>query len=173
MADFYILKSDKRLSDAIEIKGAHKVINKEHIKTNSLQFLDSKPVMFHIEDKGVYPDFIEEPLPLVSNKVKTLFDEMNLKNIFYRIVCLVDLKKMTSQLYWLTIPDKINCLSDTSEFNRDGSIKTLRIEKEKVGYYKVFKINGILEDLIIVDEDIANIAAANFYGCIFSKIEAV
>jgi hypothetical protein len=170
MADYYILKNDKRLSDAIDIKGAHRVINIDHIKTNSLQFIDSNPIMFHIEDKGLYPDFIEQPLPLISNKFKTVFDKMKLKNIFFKPVFLTDVKKMDSHLYWLIIPEKINCLSNATEFNNNGSLKTLRINKEKVGYYKVFKVNSILEDLIILHEDIVKVADTDIYGCMFSKI---
>lgn len=170
MADYYILKSDKRLSDAIEIKGAHKVIDRDHIKTNSLQFIDPNPIMFHIEDKGIYPDFIEEPLPLISNKIWTIFDQLKLKNIFFKPVCLADVKKMTSHLYWLIIPDKIDCLSGSTEFNMDGSVKKLRIDREKVGYYKVFKVKGIWEDFIILDDDIVNTVGINIYGCAFLKI---
>jgi hypothetical protein len=57
MKDYYILKSDKRISDAIRIKGTNKVINIDYVKTNRLQFIEPDPVMFYIEDKGIYPDF--------------------------------------------------------------------------------------------------------------------
>ena len=56
MADYYILKNDKRLSDAIDIKGAHRVINIDHIKTNSLQFIDSNPTLAFVL-MGIYAVF--------------------------------------------------------------------------------------------------------------------
>ncbi len=170
MSEYYILKGDERLANAIEIKGAKNVASIDYVKTNSLQFLNSKPVMLHIEDNGLWPDFIEKPLPLISNNLWTVFEQLKLKNIFFKPVCFADIKKMTSFIYWLIIPDKIDCLSSDTEFNRDGSLKTLKINKEKVGLYKIFKVNGILEDLIIIDEDIADAIDSNMYGCCFTKI---
>lgn len=170
MSDYYILKSDQRLSNAIEIKGANNAVNIDYIKTNQLQFIDSNPVMFHIEDNGLHPDFIETPLPLISNEFWIVFEELKLKNIFFKPVCLADIEKMTALIYWLIIPDKIDCLSNATEFNRDGSLKTLVINKEKVGFYKIFKVNGILEDFIIVDGDIVDAIDTNTYGCTFTKI---
>ena len=69
-------------------------------------------------------------------------------------------------LYWLILPDKISCLSKNSEFYKNGTLKTLKIDREKAGYYKVFKVNGILEDYIIVDEDVVNALEID-YRCIF------
>lgn len=169
MKDYYILKSDKRISDAIQIKGTNKVINIDYVKTNRLQFIEPDPVMFYIEDKGIYPDFIEEPLPLISNRFWTVLNEMKVKSIFFKPVCLTDVNKMTSHLYWLIVPDKINCLSKNSEFYKNGTLKTLKIDREKAGYYKVFKVNGILEDYIIVDEDVVNALEID-YRCIFTKV---
>jgi hypothetical protein len=59
MSEYYILKGDERLANAIEIKGAKIIASIDYVKTNSLQFLNSKPVMLHIEDNGLWPDFIE------------------------------------------------------------------------------------------------------------------
>ena len=55
------------------------------MKTNRLQFIEPDPVMFYIEDKGIYPDFIEEPLPLISNRFWTVLNEMKVKSIFLNL----------------------------------------------------------------------------------------
>lgn len=170
MADYFILGSDKRLSNLVEIKGINKVIDANYIKTNQIQFLDSNPIMLYIEGTSIYPDFIESTIPLISNELWTIFNGMNLKNVFYKPICLADVKKMSQVIYWIIIPPKIDCLSDESEFNRDGSIKTLKIEKEKIGNYKIFKIHGVQEDLIVIHKDIVNAMATNTCGCSFTKI---
>ena len=47
----------------------------------------------------------------------------------------------------------------------DGSSKKLVIDSSKVGCYKIFKVKGIVEDFIILDEDIvALLTGANAMG---------
>ena len=166
------MKADK-IDNVVEAKDVTKSIRLEYVRENGIQYLDTQPVQFYIKEKpnNIYPDFIEKPIPLISNKVKELFDELNIKSIFYKSVILADIKRMEQTLYWLVVPRKIDCMYDETIFNRDNSIQRLKIDSEKVGYYKVFKVNGIIEDYIIVDESVVNILGfGNFFGFEFEKI---
>lgn len=169
--NFFIMRAEK-LNNVAEPKGITKSIKLEHVRENMIQCLDTQPVQFYIKEKSnsIYTDFIENPIPLVSNEIKELFDQLKLKSLFYKPVMLADIKKMKQTLYWLVVPRKIDCLSDETIFNRDNSIKSLKIDREKVGYYKIFKVKGIMEDYIIVDESLVNILnTSNFFGLEFEK----
>jgi len=170
--NFYIMKAEN-INNAVEPKDITKSIKLEYVRKNLIQYLDTQPVQFYIKEKpnNIYPDFIEKPIPLISDKVKEFFDKLGIKSIFYKPVMLADIKRMKQTLYWLVVPRKIDCMSDETLFNRDDSVRRLKIDSERVGYYKVFKVNGILEDYIIVDESVVNIlSVGNFFGFEFEKI---
>ena len=167
--NFYIMKADK-VNNAVEPKDITKTIKLEYDRKNLIQYLDTQHVQIYINEKlsNIYPDFIEKPIPLISDKVKEFFDKLGIKSIFYKPVMLADIKRMKQTLYWLVVPRKIDCMSDETLFNRDDSVRRLKIDSERVGYYKVFKVNGILEDYIIVDESVVSILSlSNFFGLKF------
>ncbi|KNY26561.1 hypothetical protein [Pseudobacteroides cellulosolvens] len=173
MKKYYILQSDKNLTNVIEPKGITKSINPDYVKENKIQFINPEPEQFYIEPKSssIYPDYIKKPLPFISDKLYRIFFGLNINSIFYKPVVFADVKKMKQDLYWLIIPRKINCLSDKTEFNVDGSVNKMVIDSSKVGCYKVFKVKGIAEDFIILDEDIvALLTGANAIGLSYVKI---
>lgn len=170
MSDYFILQPDVRIPNVVKLKDIRKAVDVNYIKTNQLQFLDNEPVMVYVEKHGIYPDFINAPVPLISDKLKTLFDTMNIKNIFYKPICIGDINRMSQVVYWLIIPRQINCLSPKTEFDRDGSLKALHLDNLKIGKSKIFKIQGILEDLIILHKDVATAMQENSFGCEFRQI---
>lgn len=176
MKKYYILENDKNLINIIEPKGITKSINPDYVKENKIQFINPDLEMFYIEHKSsnIYPDYIKKHLPFISDKLYCIFSGLNIKNIFYKPVVFSDVKKMRMDLYWLIIPRKINCLSDKTEFNVDGSVKKLVIDSSKIGCYKVFKVKDINEDFIIVDEDIvASLCGTNATGISYVKISSI
>ncbi|KNY26563.1 hypothetical protein [Pseudobacteroides cellulosolvens] len=90
----------------------------------------------------------------ISDKLYRIFSVLSINSMLYKPIVFANVKKMKQDLYWLFILRNINCLSGKSEFNVDGSVNKLVIDSSKVGCYKVFKVKGIAEDFIILDEDI-------------------
>ncbi|MBC2582568.1 serine protease [Clostridium sp. DJ247] len=134
---------------------------------------DEMPIQFDIKEKSSseYIDFIEKPVPLVSDNLKKLLQKYD-KKIFFKPIVLCDRKQEKQDLYWLMVPDSIDCLSDKSEFNKDGTLKRLVIDKKKVGNFKIFKVNGIIEDLMLVRLDAAeSILRRDFTGIKLKKVE--
>jgi hypothetical protein len=85
---------------------------------------------------------------------------------------LADVKKMKQNLYWLCIPKDIEALSCQSEFKMDGSLKKLVISEKKVNFRKIFRITGIIEYIVILNQDVAeSILRRDFYGITLKKID--
>jgi hypothetical protein len=170
MAEYFILECNKTLSNIVRIKNINKDIPVDYTKNNYTQFINASPVMYYVEAGVVFTDFIENPVHLISNGLWAIFDELQLSGVFYKPVLLANTQKMSQNLYWLIVPRKIDCLSRESEFNKDGTLKTLKIDKEKIGLNKIFKIEGITEELIILHQDIVNAIIMDVYGCVFRDI---
>ncbi len=170
---YFYLTQDKSVSNIVEPQEMTKAINKVHVKNGKLQYLDKDPIQFYVKDKSdnVYADYIENPFHLVSDRFKQVLDKFQ-KYIFFKPIVLADVKRMKQELYWLAIPEIIDCLSSLSEFDKIGAVIKLVIDEKKVGYLKVFKVKGLGEDYIIVDSDVREaILAAKILGVTFNPVD--
>lgn len=171
--DYYIISQDERITDFAEPTGLLKLIDKDELRRNGSINLTEDPVQVYIKEKSEneYIDFIERPVPLISDKLKQLFDNYQ-KDMAYRPVVLADVKHMKQDLYWLIVPKRIDCLSEKSEFNIDETLKRLVIDEGKVGKNRIFSIYGIIESLILINLDVVeSILRRDFCGIRFKKIE--
>ncbi len=171
--DFYVISQDLRVFDSVEPVKAHQVFDMETIRRGRFHELNDFPVQLYIKEKeeNNYVDFIDKPIPLISEKLKQVF-EMHQKDIFYKPVMLADVKNMKQSLYWLAIPKLIECLSDQSEFKLDGAVKRLVINKNKADLHKIFRVTGVMEYIVIVNQDVAeSILRRDFYGITLKKVD--
>ncbi|MBC2580555.1 imm11 family protein [Clostridium sp. DJ247] len=171
--EYFVIYQDKRIENAAEPIGILKEISKDMLNKEGTKHMDELPIQFDIKEKSSseYIDFIEKPVPLVSDNLKKLLQKYD-KKIFFKPIVLCDRKQEKQDLYWLMVPDSIDCLSDKSEFNKDGTLKRLVIDKKKVGNFKIFKVNGIMEDLMLVRLDAAeSILRRDFTGIKLKKVE--
>ena len=171
--DFYVISQDVRVLDSVEPIKVHQAFDMETIRRGRLQELDDWPVQLYIKEKETnsYVDFIEKPIPLISDKLKQVF-EMYGEDIFYKPVMLADVKNMKQSLYWLCIPKDIECLSYQSEFKMDGSLRKLVISEKKVNFHKIFRITEVLEYNVILNQAVAeSILRRDFYRITLKKID--
>lgn len=171
--NFFIISQDSRISNYAEPIGVFNAIDVDAVQRADIDAFDDMPVQLSIKEKeeNEYLDFIEKPVPMISEKMKQVF-EIYQKDIFFKPVVLTDIKKMKQALYWITIPPKVKCLSGKSEFNKDGSLRKLVIDSKKASFYRVFKIDGILEDFIIVNTDMAEgILRRDLFGFLLGKTD--
>jgi len=171
--DFYVISQDLRVVNSVEPVKAHQMFDMETIRRGRFKDLDDLPVQLYIKERAEndYVDFIEKPIPLISDKLKRVFD-MYHKDIFYKPVVLADVKNMKQSLYWLAVPKAIECLSDQSEFKLDGAVKKLVIDERKASLNKIFSITGLLEYIVIVNQDVAeSILRRDLYGITLKKID--
>lgn len=70
------------------------------------------------------------------------------------------------------IPQAVECLSPKAEFNKDDTLERLVIDETKIGFTKIFKVDGILENFIMISLDLAeSILRRDFTGIKLERVE--
>ena len=138
---------------------------------SEFQFLNHSLVEVEISLEGgiTFQDFLlhKNSVPLISAKMKKVFDACKVDNIFYKPVTLTFSRLGFAENYFLALPPRINCLNmsesvfeveDTENFFPEMTSKTatkIVIDRNKVGNYKIFKLpQFFLNAEIIVTEDL-------------------
>ena len=172
--DFFMMTQDRTIPHTVEPVGILKVIDREMIKKENIHKLDGNiPAQLSIKDdsKAEYVDFIECPLTLVSDRLKELLVKYD-DGIFFKPILLADIKRSRQEIYWLMIPKSVDCLLPESEFNKNGTLKNAVIDTGRIGFSKIFKINGIMENIIAIRLDLAeSILRRDFAGISLKRID--
>ncbi|MED4351067.1 serine protease [Schinkia azotoformans] len=171
--NYFILRQDERISHAVEPIGLSRVIKQEWLMTKEgIHELDQLDRQFSIKEKNTNEaiDLIEKPIRLISDRLKKLIEKY-VPSLPMKSVVLVDKKNGSQLLYWLLITRTLACLSAQTEFHPDGTIKKLVIEEEAAASYPIFKIEGVRENVLIVNVALAEgILRRSFYGIRLQKV---
>ncbi|HEY9061892.1 MAG TPA: hypothetical protein VIO64_15505 [Pseudobacteroides sp.] len=171
--DYYIISQDERFINFAEPSGLSKVVDKDLVKSRDLEALNTDPVMVYIKEKdeSEFIDIIEKPVLLISDKIKQVFERYG-KDEFYKPVILGVPKHMETSLYHLVVPKKVECLSKSSEFNPDGTIKRLVLDRSKLNCQHIFSVSGVRENFIIVNLDVVeSIIRSDYIGIKLKRVE--
>lgn len=160
--DYFTLSQDLSFIHTVKINRDFIPENwkREIAKGRSVEFefgkLPSRPHNFLVDNQkeNVYPDLIEAPLPLLSNRLKEIFNSFE-KNIQCSCAILSDPVLRTQEIYWLFALERLECLGDGTEFYPDSTLKKLVLNRSLIGEHSVFRIHGIREKQIIIRFDVA------------------
>lgn len=134
-----------------------------NVERNEVQFIDKNLIEIEVTDDGgiEYPDCLNEPLPLFSDKLKNILDSNGVNNIFYKPIYLIDNLLDEKHLYWLAVIPHIEC------FNENG----IDYIPEKIGNFKIFR-DKLQDDFsIYITEELKNILEnENLEGIYFYNI---
>lgn len=174
MKKFYIMDCYKNISDYISI--LDNSFTPKFIKScdnSEFQYLDKTPIDIEIEENGgVFPDFIYaeyNSIPLISMRLKNLFDAINVDNLFYKQINLVEKNLGLKEVYYLALPPKIDCL-DNSKLELDflDHAENIFIDESCTGNYQIFKLSGVNNNEIIVTDFLKqNVEKLNLEGILF------
>ena len=144
--DYFLITEDNRIINRIEPMGITKAVFKE------VSSEEDEPMLFHLKEKSQndYVDFIDRPVPLVTDRCKEVLKMYSKQTIFAPVI-LYETKRDTQELYWYVKPPKIACLSEQTEFNKNGTVKRLVINPGQVAGHRVFQIDQVMENFIVVD----------------------
>ena len=165
MAEFYIMAADTtEFSDYIypdaeqipyKLKQACTESSFQHIDKD-IQTIPISPLS---EDS--MPDFMYDPVcavPLISERLKTLFDSLDIRNLYYQRILMKRQKDHISNSYWLAVPPRIKCLDiDKSIVNVLDRAERIVIDKDKIGNYEIFKTADAVNTEIIVTKRLKDI----------------
>lgn len=170
--EYYIMSLDKRIQNkfilqkfpeagAVEYDTSHADKVREHTMLHTIE-----------SDKSAYPDVLEEPLFMVSQKVKEVL-ELYDEGAIYKRVSMVNMPRKKRTEYHVLLVDRIECLHQDAEFYPDKSIKKLVLDKEKIADKTIFKVKGIGPAYMIVTTDIVeSLLRRGCYGIKFTKVES-
>ena len=170
---YFILSQDERIPDAVVPAGISKIVHKDMLTEARASELDRLTLQFRVQQRDhiEYVDFIERPIPLLSDKLKQLIAKF-LPRQKYHPVGIFDMIQMRQDVYWLMIPQRLNCLSPQSEFYRNDTLKRLVIDRTRAGKAPLFQLDGIRETIIVVNLALAeSILRRDFNGLKLKKIE--
>ncbi|WP_374019770.1 serine protease [Paenibacillus thiaminolyticus] len=172
---YFILSQDDRIPDAIEPVGIRKAIPKDILDEARIGELKEMSLQFPVPDREQieYVDFIERPIPLLSDKLKQLIEKF-LPRQFYHPVGLVDFTRMRQEVYWIALPQRMDCLSDLSEYHPNGTLKRPVIRVDMARNAPFFQIDGIYETILVVNLFLAeSLLRRDFHGLRLTKVDKV
>lgn len=173
--EYFILSQDEPVTEAIKPLGICRLIKDYGLTTESWEGLNDLPEQFYLDEDGgdEYVDFIASPVPLVSSRLKELFQKFDAQ-IFFKPVVLADPKAMRQELYWLINPPSCDCIAAQSEFNKDGTVKHLVIDQRNADGKWIFKVARIMERLIIVNLGVAEaVLRREVSGVRFIRVDSI
>lgn len=171
--NYFILKQDRNLENSIEIDGFNNSQKMILLKEDESKFRDATNVIVKGNKNSIYPDFIQAPVLLVSEELHKLFQWYE-ESIIYKIAVFSNLELKTQNVYRLVLTDIIDALSDKCIYEKNGWIKKLVLDKEKIGEYNIFQVKAGVECYFIVSLDVAeSILKRGFIGIKFQEVEVI
>ena len=175
MGKYYLMEASTNVKEYISVRNGMKEYEK-FCQMSEFQFLNSDPITVEVdEDSGrVFQDFIyDKGVPLISDSLKDFFDAFGVDYLFYKNVILTKQKIGIEELYWLALPQRINCLNrDESDIDEVlNYADEIVINEDKVGRYDIFKLAGVTNLEIIISEQLAEaLKAQKFVGLHINKL---
>ncbi|TQR99535.1 hypothetical protein [Paenibacillus ottowii] len=127
-------------------------------------------LQFYVSGDADYIDFIEHPVPIVSEQLKEIFDIYQ-AGLSWKLVVFADMQRMQQTRYWLTQPPSLRCLSPLSEYHRDGTLRKIVLDAHALENHKIFRVQHA-DQHIIVDLDVAEcMLKFNLTGMKLHKVE--
>jgi len=159
--DYFIVKQDPELKHVAKIKDWNKSLSPVKVSTKVAYVED------HIFKE--YPDFYEKPGLLLAKKFKKIL-ELYQQDIEFQTVVLVDKKDKHQVSYDLIHVPIVDCISEESE-QQYGKINTLVLDLDKIDDYRIFKIKGYGNQLVVRLDVAESLLRRSAYGIAFEKIE--
>lgn len=169
----YAIKAMGDIEEYVNIDGTLLLETAEHCRKSEVQFLNKEKIYITTNERGgtEFPDvLVSNGVYLFSDKIiKEINNKFDMNWYVYlkpvEISCEITAKK---ELYWIVVPPRIDCLNlDNSEIKYDwdfdlGIIPMLHcgkiiIDEQLTGSFKMFKILGIDDNTIYINEELKNI----------------
>lgn len=152
---------------------------KRGCKDSEFQFLDHHEISIELDDESGtdFPDFImaENYIPMISAKLKQLFDMWGIDNLYYKPINLKLSDYDIKELFWLALPPRIDCLDSEKSFSGKWNVcNNIVILPNKVGNYCIFKLKDGNDEVIITEKLkqllVKEIDSQNIQGIVIKEI---
>ncbi|WP_297429477.1 DUF1629 domain-containing protein [Clostridium sp.] len=171
--DYFLLKQDERCKCIPQIVNWFDVINTKNLNlANADKIKDIIVLYLKSNNDNNYIDILDYPFFLVSEDMKNIIEKYD-PNIIFKMVFLTDFKNSIDKVYYLTILEEVEALSDDAEMNLNKTVvKKLILNEEKIKNKKIFKLKESSKPMIIVRLDAAeSLLRRDFNGICLERIE--
>ncbi|MBP1172898.1 hypothetical protein JOD82_003470 [Paenibacillus sp. 1182] len=124
----------------------------------------------HTDSRTVYPDLLEFPLPLVSDRLKALLEKY-MPGLKWKAAVLTNFQQVRQEVYWVLRPPMVDCLSAQTEWYPNDTLKHLVLKPGDIPS-SVFRIVGLIEPHIYIHLAVAeSLLRRSFTGIRVQRIE--
>lgn len=175
MVEFYTLEASTDVEEYVSVFNGIRDFE-EHCRMSEFQYFDTEPIKIEVdEDSGrIFQDFIYDGgVPIISDDFKRCLDELGADYLLYKKIILTKTSLGIEELYWLALPQRINCLnrheSDIDEVL--NSADKIVINEDRIGRYEIFKLAGVINFDIVITKRIADaLKTKKFVGLHINKL---
>ncbi len=169
---FFTIEQDKSLPDMIEfsdfdICGPRHIFHKKDAGR-----IRSSTALYLTEKSGeCAPDFIQSPIPMVSDTVKKVLDIYE-DGMIFKSVPIISMEREKILKYHTLLLDGMDMLSGKSEFYANGSVRRLVLDAAKVGEHHVFLLDDRrFRNPFVSLEVMESLLRRNVTGIVWTEVE--
>jgi len=162
--DYFKMSQDRR------VRGAAQPIDMDALHRLSKEELDAVPSLNYYISGSVgvsYPDYIDYPVKLVSEKLKKIMVKYQ-KDALMKTVVLIEKEKQRQKIYYYILPPQLDCAAENNNMAADDD--RLVLDQEKIGSSRIFQVVGKRQDLIVRLDVAESILRRNPNGVWFEKV---
>ena len=176
MSEYYTVEASTNVEEYVSVKEGMKDYEK-HCQMSEFQYFNTDPITVEVDKESgkIFQDFIyDRGVPIISDSLKECLDGLGVDYLLYKKVILTKSQLGIEELYWLALPQRINCLNrDESDIDEELNFADeIVINEDKVGRYGVFKLAGVTNLDIIISKKIADVLKQKkFVGLHINKLD--
>ncbi|BCZ45184.1 hypothetical protein psyc5s11_12510 [Clostridium gelidum] len=169
---YFVLKQDRNLENAIEIEDFNNSQKMILLKEDEEKYKDCTNVPIKGKNSGIYPDFIQAPVLLISDDLHKIF-KLYENTIIYKIAVFTNLELKKQKVYRLVLPELLDALSEKAIYFKNGWIDKIVLDSKKIGDYNIFQIKAGVDYYFIVSLDVVEsmLKRGTFTGVKFEEVE--
>lgn len=170
---YFILKQDTSLENAVELRDFNNSQKMNLLKEDASKFNSMTGLDIISNEDTVYPDLIQAPVLMISNRLYELF-KLYEPTIIYKIVVFTDIERKKQEVYRLVLPDIVDALSEKTTYTKVGWLENMVLDSKKIGEYNIFQVKAGVDIYFIVSLDVAEAMLKRGYkGIKFIEVEVV
>ena len=169
---YFQMKQDIALRYVIELRDFDLLHEHRTFELDEYDQLNDNTVLY-LNGTGdeICPDFIEHPVYLLSESLKTIV-QLYEDDLITRKVALVHKDAARQIPMALLLLKRIDALHDECEYYPDHRVKTLILDQEKIGSHQMFLLpKGCQETIIVSLNVVESLLRRNIIGVQFEEVE--
>ncbi len=169
---FFTMEQDQNLPDMIEFRDFD-ICGPRHIfYKKDAEDVNESTTLYLTEKSGESaPDFIQSPIPMVSDTVKKVLD-MYEDDMIFKSVVIISKEREVILPYHTLLLDGMDMLSGKTEFYANGSVKRLVLDSKKIGEHHIFRLTDRrFRNPFVSLEIVESLLRRNVAGIIWQEVE--